>query len=126
MHFGLLLKRAALAFAGCAAIATGAFLLDSAQVLPPAIWWFHPGSGLPGTEVRIVGNGFGEALLVTFGGTRAEFSLAGPLVIKARVPAGAATGPHRRDHPPRHPHLRGGVPGAGGHFVGNGSLTGRI
>ena len=87
------LQRAGLAFLGCAAIAVGALLLDGAQVLPPAIWWVHPWSGPPGTEVRIVGNGFGEALLVTFGGTRAEFSLAGPLVIKARVPAGAATGP---------------------------------
>jgi hypothetical protein len=88
-----LIQKAWLAFAGCTAIALGAFLLDSAQVLPPAVWWFHPRSGPPGTVVRIIGNGFGEASLVTFGGTRAEFSLAGPLVIKARVPAGAATGP---------------------------------
>jgi hypothetical protein len=87
------LQRAGLAFLGSAAIAMGAFLVDSAQVLPPAIWWVHPWSGPPGTEVRIIGNGFGEALLVTFGGTRAEFALAGPLLIRARVPAGAATGP---------------------------------
>lgn len=93
MSFDPSFKRGVLALAGCAAIATGAFLLDSAQALPPAIWWVHPWSAPPGTEVRIVGNGFGEALLVTFGGTRAEFSLAGPLVIKARVPSGAASGP---------------------------------
>jgi hypothetical protein len=88
-----LFKRAVLALSGSVAIALGVFLLDGPQVLPPAVWWFQPRSGPPGTEVRIVGGGFREPLLVTFGGTRAEFSLAGPLVIKARVPAGAADGP---------------------------------
>jgi hypothetical protein len=87
------LKRAALALAGFAAIAAGASLLESTRVLPPAVWWFLPRSGPPGTEVRIIGTGFSEAVLVTFGGARAEFTLAGPLVIKARVPPGAVTGP---------------------------------
>ena len=79
--------------AGCAAIALGALSLDVSSGRPPAVWWVHPARGAPGTLVHIVGNGFGDASLVTFGGTRAEFSLTSPLVIRARVPAGAATGP---------------------------------
>ncbi len=79
--------------AGCAAIAAGAFLADSPRAKAPVVWWFHPCSGAPGTLVHIVGIGLGEAALVTFGGTRAEFAPTGPLVIRAKVPPGAVTGP---------------------------------
>jgi hypothetical protein len=88
-----LCKRLMLAGAGCAAIAMGVFLLDSSLALPSAVWWFHPRSGPPGTQVCIIGSGLGETLLVTFGGTRAEFTQAGPWVIRTWVPAGARTGP---------------------------------
>ena len=79
--------------AGCVAIAAGAFLMDSPRAKAPAVLWFHPGSGAPGTQVHIVGVGLGDAALVTFGGTRAEFTCSGPLVIWAKVPPGAVTGP---------------------------------
>lgn len=79
--------------AGCAAIGLGAWTLDSPSSRPPAVWWVHPTRGAPGTLVHIIGHGFSEATLVTFGGTRAEFTLAGPLVIRVKVPPGAVTGP---------------------------------
>jgi hypothetical protein len=86
-------KRSLWFLAGCAAIAAGALMTDTLPSRTPAVWWIHPRSGAPGTLVHIVGSGLGEATLVTFGGQRAEFTLAGPRVIKAKVPAGAATGP---------------------------------
>ena len=78
---------------GWGSIALGAAFLDSAAVVPPGIWWFHPASGGPGTRVKIVGHGFNEASLVTIGGTRAAFAPAGPLAIQVTVPRGAASGP---------------------------------
>jgi len=86
-------KRSLWFLAGCAAIAVGTLATDSLPSRGPTVWWIHPHSGAPGTQVRIIGSGLGEATLVTFGGKQAEFTLAGPRVIKAKVPAGAATGP---------------------------------
>jgi hypothetical protein len=78
---------------GCGAIALGAAFIGNTPAAPPEIGWFQAGSGVPGTPVLIVGHGFNEASLVTFGGTPAEFSLTGSVAIRATVPAGAATGP---------------------------------
>jgi hypothetical protein len=78
---------------GCGAIAMGALFVDSAPPVPPAIGWFHPLAGAPGTRVVVVGKGFAEASLVTFAGVRAPFTLVGPLAIRVTVPRGAAPGP---------------------------------
>jgi len=81
--------------AGCGAIAIGAWDIRGTWTLdsPPAIWWFHPPAGTPGTRVAILGKGFNETTMVTFGGTRAPFTLVGPGAIRATVPAGAGQGP---------------------------------
>lgn len=88
-----LFRRYAWILAGCGSIALGVAFVDTASPGPPAIRRSHPASGRPGTVVEILGSGFNEASLVTFGGTRAEFSLGGASAIKARVPGGAASGP---------------------------------
>ena len=87
------LKRLFWILMGCGSIAIGALFVDSSPVVPPAIWWFHPPAGTPGTRVRILGQGFSDTTLVTIGGTRAPFILVGPLAIQATVPPGAARGP---------------------------------
>ena len=89
----VLFKRFVWILAGCGSIALGVAFVDPAVPGPPAIRRSRPASGPPGTLVEIVGSGFTEASLVTFGGTRAEFSLGGASAIKARVPGGAASGP---------------------------------
>jgi hypothetical protein len=87
------LKRIFWILLGCGSIVAGALFVDSSPAVPPAIWWFHPLAGTPGTRVRILGKGFSDTTLVTFGGTRAPFTLMGPLAIQATVPPGAARGP---------------------------------
>lgn len=71
----------------------GAAFMGNPPDTAPVIWWILPASGAPGQPVLIVGKGFNETSLVTFAGTRAGFTLAGPMAIKATVPGGAATGP---------------------------------
>jgi hypothetical protein len=89
----VLFKRFLWMSAGFGAIALGVGFVDNAAPGPPAIRRSHPASGPPGTVVEILGSGFSEASLVTFAGTRAEFSLGGASAIRAKVPGGAASGP---------------------------------
>ena len=89
----LLFKRSLWLLAGCGSIALGVIYVDTTVPGPPAIRKSHPASGPAGTVVEIHGSGFSEASLVTFAGTRAEFSLGGASAIRAKVPGGAASGP---------------------------------
>ena len=88
-----LFKRICWIVIGCGAIATGAVFMGNPPETAPVIWWFLPAAATPGTPVLIVGRGLRDTSLVTFGGTRAGFAPAGPMAIRATVPARAATGP---------------------------------
>ena len=89
----VLFRRFIWILAGCGSIALGVTYVDTPVPGPPAIRQTRPASGPPGTVVEIRGSGFNDASLVTFGGTRAQFSLGGASGIQARVPPGAASGP---------------------------------
>jgi len=61
---------------------------------PVAINNFAPKAGLPGSNVSIIGKGFGGATSVTFGGTpQPAFTVSSSFVIRTTVPVGAVTGP---------------------------------
>jgi uncharacterized repeat protein (TIGR03803 family) len=68
--------------------------LQSQQTLQilPTITNLDPASGMPGTQVGIVGGGFAGATKVTFGDAKANFTVATPSLIQATVPAHAKTG----------------------------------
>ena len=59
----------------------------------PTIWAFTPHSGAPGTVVAIMGSGLHDANRVTFGGIPATFTAQDRWRLKAKVPAGAVSGP---------------------------------
>jgi hypothetical protein len=60
---------------------------------PPTIRSVEPGSGPPGTAVRITGMNFIDVEAVTFNAVPAPFSVRGLAEIEATVPLGASAGP---------------------------------
>ncbi|MDZ7343633.1 MAG: DNRLRE domain-containing protein, partial [candidate division KSB1 bacterium] len=70
-------------------------IIETASGLPvaPSIFSFTPASGVVGTEVTIVGNGFVGTTQVTFNGTAAtNFTVVSQNELRSIVPAGATTG----------------------------------
>jgi hypothetical protein len=65
---------------------------SSFTVPTPTISSFTPTSGPFGTRVDILGTNFSWATIVTFHGTRAEFTIDSDSEIHATVPTGASTG----------------------------------
>jgi PKD domain/IPT/TIG domain/Divergent InlB B-repeat domain len=65
---------------------------SSFAVPTPTISSFTPTSGPVGTSVDIRGTNFGWATIVTFHGTKADFTVDSDSEIHATVPAGATTG----------------------------------
>jgi FlgD Ig-like domain/IPT/TIG domain len=56
---------------------------------------FSPQRGETGTEVKIIGTGFGPAIGVEFGGVDARFRVVTSTLVRAWVPEGATSGPIR-------------------------------
>jgi hypothetical protein len=74
---------------GGSATSTASFTV----IFPPTVASFTPASGPVGAGVTLTGSGFSGATAVRFNGIAASFSVVGPTQIKAKVPAGATTGP---------------------------------
>lgn len=58
----------------------------------PKVTSFSPESGSAGTTVEIMGTDLGAVSQVSFGGTRASFSVRSSTLLRAEVPTGAKTG----------------------------------
>lgn len=76
---------------GGTATSVASFTVTASPV--PADVHFSPASGVPGTTVSIHGTGLLGASSVTFGGVAATILSSSATLVKALVPAGAASGP---------------------------------
>ncbi len=72
---------------------TGVSASNFTIIAPPTVSNFSPGSGSPGTQVTLIGTGFGLATSVAFNAVAATFIVDSDAQIRATVPGGATTGP---------------------------------